>query len=163
MCVTAALNASLLISGAELARRLNEPGIRILDVRPAEQYGTGHIPGALNLTAAQITRSLNGIPGMLAPMSDVEQVLGERGVGRETQVVIYDEIGGMSATRLFWVLDFLGHSQVSVLQGGYKVWEQERRLASREIPKLATGRFNAQPRPDRLADKTWVQAHLKDP
>lgn len=155
-------NSSLLISGRELSRRLNEPGIRILDVRPAEQYAAGHIPGALNLTTAEITRSLNGVPDMLAPVDVIERVVGERGVVSGTQVVIYDDIGGINATRLFWALDYLGHPQVSVLQGGLRMWRQEGRPTSRDVPKAMTGRFRAAPRPDRLADKGWVQARLKD-
>lgn len=155
-------NAPLLISGRDLSRRLNEPGIRILDVRPVEKYGTGHIPGAFNLTTAEITRSLNGIPGMLAPVRVVERALGERGIRPGTLVVIYDDIGGIAATRLFWALDYLGRPGVSILQGGFSLWQQEGRPTSRDVPKATIARFRGEPRPDRLADRSWVQARLKD-
>ena len=156
-------NASLLVSGQEVADHLGEAGIRILDARPPERYAAGHIPGAVSLPIAEITRTLNGVPGMLAPIEEIEQALGRRRISRDSYVVIYDDFGGNQATRLFWVLDYLGHPRVSVLQGGLQLWQQEGRPTSREVPKLATARYLRDPRPDRLADRTWVRAHLKDP
>ncbi len=156
-------NASLLVSGQEVADHLVEPGIRILDVRRPERYAAGHIPGAVNLPIAEITRTMNGVPGILAPVAEVEQALGRRGVSRDSYVVIYDDFGGNRATRLFWVLDYLVHSRVSVLQGGFRLWQQEGRPTSREILNPATARYQSDPRPDRLADLTWVRSRLKDP
>lgn len=156
-------NASLLVSGQEVADHLGEAGIRILDARPPERYAAGHIPGAVSLPIAEITRTLNGVPGMLAPIEEIEQALGRRGISRDCYVVIYDDFGGNQATRLFWVLDYLGHPRVSVLQGGFMLWQQEGRPTSENMPKLASVRYQGEPHPDRLADRTWVRAHLKDP
>lgn len=156
-------NTSLLVSGQEVADHLAEPGIRILDSRPPERYAAGHIPGAVNLPIAEIAPTINGVPGMLAPVKEVKKALGRRGVSRDSYVVIYDDFGGNRATRLFWVLDYLGHPRVSVLQGGLQSWQQEGRPTSREMPKLATARYQSDPRPDRLADLTWVRSRLKDP
>ena len=155
-------NASLLVSGRELNDHFVEAGIRILDVRAAERYAAGHIEGAINLPITEITRTLNGVPGMLSPIEEVEQALGRRGVTRETRVVIVDDIGGVPSTRLFWVLDYLGHPNVSILQGGNRLWQREGRSMSREIPKLVATRYRGSPRPDRLADRAWVLARLED-
>ncbi len=156
-------NASLLVSGQEVADHLGEAGIRILDARPPERYAAGHIQGAVSLPIAEITRTLNGVPGMLAPIEEIEHALGRRGISRDSYVVIYDDFGGNQATRLFWVLDYLGHAQVSLLQGGFGLWQQDGRPTSRDVPKVATTRYQGEPRPDRLADRTWVRARLKDP
>ena len=156
-------NASLLISGRELSERLTEPGIRILDVRSAEKYTVGHTLAAGNIHIGAMTTSLNEVPGMLAPVDVIERVLGEHGVTDKTRVIVYDDVGGPVATRLFWALEYLGHPQVSVLQGGFGLWQKEKRLESREIAKAAAARFMANPRAERLADKQWVQNHLKDP
>jgi len=156
-------NTSLLISGRELSERLTEPGIRILDVRSSEKYTAGHIPGGVNIHIGEITTRLNGVPGMLAPADVVVRVLGEGGVTDGTRVIVYDDIGGPAATRLFWALDYVGHPRVSVLQGGFDLWQKEKRSESREIVKTAAARFMANPRAERLADKQWVQDHLQDP
>ena len=156
-------NTALLMSRRELSERLTEPGIRILDVRSPEKYMAGHIPGAVNMQIGEITTRLKGVPGMLAPADVVERVLGEHGVTNKTRVVVYDDMGGPVATRLFWALEYFGHPQVSVLQGGFGLWQKEKRSESREIAKTAAARFGADPRAKRLADKQWVQYHLKDP
>ena len=156
-------NAWLLVSGEELAAHLGEGGIRLLDARPAEQYAVGHIPGAANLPLAEITRTVNGVPEMLAPLAELEQALGQRGVLQEAQAVIYDDFGGIQATRLFWALDALGHPRVSVLDGGWALWQREGRPISRGVPTLETLRYPGEARPDRVADRAWVQAHLQDP
>lgn len=153
-------NASLLASAQELADHLGDSGLRVLDARPPERYAAGHIPGALNMPVAQITRTLNGIPGMLAPIEEVERALGLRGVTRETRVVIYDDFGGDQATRLFWVLDYLGHPRVSVLQGGFGLWRRDGRPVSRDDVAPVPVRYGAAPDPGKLADLAWVKAHL---
>jgi thiosulfate/3-mercaptopyruvate sulfurtransferase len=134
-----------------------------MDVRAAGRYAAGHIPGSINLPIAEITRTLKGVPGMLSPIEEVEQALGRRGVTRETRLVIVDDIGGVPATRLFWVLDYLGHSQMSVLQGGLKLWRQEGRPTTRQIPKMEAARYESNRRPNLLADRAWVQSRLEDP
>lgn len=156
-------NAALLVTGQQVADHLGEGGFHILDARSPEQYAAGHIPGAVNLPAAAITRTINGIPGMLAPIPVVEQALGDRGVSRNSQVVIYDNFGGVQATRLFWILDYLGHPRVSVLQGGFELWQQEGRPVSRETPQPQVTRYQATPDPSKLADLAWMRGHLQAP
>jgi thiosulfate/3-mercaptopyruvate sulfurtransferase len=156
-------NASLLVSVRDLGDHLGEPDVRILDARPHERYAAGHIPGAVNLPVAEITRSINGVPGMLPPIKEIELALGLRGVTRESHIVIYDDFGGNQATRLFWALDYLGHPRVSVLQGGFELWQQQGRPTSREITTPKTARYQSGPRPDRVADQTWILKRLDDP
>lgn len=153
-------NAALLASSQEVADHLGEAGIRILDARSADRYAAGHIPGAVNLPVAEITRTLNGVPGMLAPIPEVEQALGARGITRETRVIVYDDFGGDQATRLFWALEYLGHPQVSVLQGGFALWQRETRPITRDTPPLAPARYAASPDPTKLADLPRVRAHV---
>lgn len=156
-------HASLLVSGRELAAHPGEDNLRILDARPPERYAAGHIPGAVNLPLAAITRTVNGVPEMLVPREELEQVLGRRSVTREMRVVIYDDIGGIQATRLFWALDYLDHPLVSVLDGGLALWQREGRPISRDISTPQVVSYHGDPRPDRVADRAWVKAHLQDP
>lgn len=155
-------NAALLASGQEVADHLGDAGVRILDARTPDRYAAGHIPGAVNLPVVEITRTINGVSGMLAPVPELEKILGGRGVTRETRVVIYDDFGGDQATRVFWALEFLGHPRVSVLQGGFGLWQREGRPIARGQVAPAPVRFVAAPDPAKLADLAWVKAHLDD-
>ncbi len=156
-------NASLLVSGQEVADHLSQADLRILDARPPEQYAAGHIQGAANLPLAAITRTVNGVPEMLGPLAELEQTLGQRGVTLETRMVIYDDLGGIQATRLFWALDYLGHPQVSVLQRGFALWQRDGRPTSREVPTPEVVRYRGDPHPERFAERAWVQVRSQDP
>ncbi len=156
-------NPSLLASAQELADHLGDGAVRILDARPPDRYAAGHIPGALNLPVAEITRTLDGVPGMLAPVEELEAALGRRGVTADVHVVVYDDVGGDQATRLFWALELVGHPQVSVLQGGFGLWQREGRAVTRDPGTAAPARFHAVLDPAKLADRAWVRARLGDP
>jgi thiosulfate/3-mercaptopyruvate sulfurtransferase len=156
-------NPALLVTTQQVAAHLRDSTWRLLDVRSSEQYAAGHIPGAVHLPMALITQTNNGTPGMLAPLEVVRQALGDRGITQENRVVIYDDFGGYPATRLFWVLDYLGHPRASVLQGGFDLWQQEARLLSQETPQLQPTTYEAVPDPAKVADLGWVVSHLQDP
>lgn len=130
--------ATTLISTADLAARLADPQLVILDVRhdlaqPAwgrEQYRISHLPGARfvgiddDLSAAKNGR--NGRHPL--PTAEVAaQRFGRLGIGAGSQVVAYDQGGGMYASRAWWMLRNLGHENVAVLDGGFDKWQRERR------------------------------------
>jgi thiosulfate/3-mercaptopyruvate sulfurtransferase len=156
-------NTALLVSAPQVMKHLRNSDWRMVDVRSPEQYAAAHIPGAVNLPISAMQRTLNGTPAMLAPLAIVTQALGDRGIARDSQVVIYDDIGGLLATRLFWVLDYLGHPRVSVLQGGFAMWQQEGRPVSQQVTPLQVVPYQATPEAAKLADLSWVQAHLQNP
>lgn len=128
------LTDSPLVTVAALASRLDDPDVRVVDVRWAlgrpdagrEAYRTGHIPGALflDLDADLSDHGGLGAPGR-HPLPDPREFaarLGARGIGSEHAIVVYDDVGGWVAARLWWMLDALGHRRVSVLDGGYPAW-----------------------------------------
>jgi thiosulfate/3-mercaptopyruvate sulfurtransferase len=120
-----------LISVERLAARIHDPSLRVVDVRwylgrPGDgraAYDAGHIPGAIYVDLDTDLRAPQG-PGR-HPLPDPAVFaarLGELGVGSEHSVVVYDDVGGGIAARLWWMLDDLGHSSVSVLDGGFLAW-----------------------------------------
>ena len=120
-----------LISVDELAARLHDPTVRIVDVRwylgrPGDgrvAYDAGHIPGAIFADLDTDLRAPEG-PGR-HPLPDptvFAERLGELGIGSDHQVVAYDDVGGGIAARLWWMLDDLGHRSVAVLDGGFTAW-----------------------------------------
>jgi thiosulfate/3-mercaptopyruvate sulfurtransferase len=145
-----------LISTADLAAHLDDPDWVIVDVRHdlahpdawgEAQYRAGHIPGA---RFAHIDRDLSteksGRNGR-HPLPTPEQaavVFGDLGIDRGKQVVPYDQNSGMFASRLWWMLRWLGHEAVAVLDGGYARWTAEKRPTSTESPAVAAAQFEVE-------------------
>ncbi len=101
---------------------LNQPG------RGRAAYDEGHIPGAIHLDIDTDLSDLpRGGPGRhpLPALDAVRARLAAAGIGDRTRVVAYDEDNGMSASRLWWVLAWLGHEHTSVLDGGLAAWLAE--------------------------------------
>src|SRR4029077_20640809 len=120
-----------LISVDGLAARAGDPALRIVDVRwylgrPGDgrrAYNAGHIPGAIFADLDTDLRAPEG-PGR-HPLPDPTVFaarLGSMGIGSDDEVVVYDDVGGGIAARLWWMLDDLGHPAVSVLDGGLPAW-----------------------------------------
>lgn len=127
------MSASPLLSAAELAGHLDDPGWRIIDCRFDLQhpeageaaYGEAHIPGALY---AHLERDLAGPITPTSgrhPLPDPQRLcatFSAWGIGPDTQVVCYDAQANAYAGRLWWLLRWLGHERVAVLDGGLQAW-----------------------------------------
>ena len=114
---------SVLVSPDDLARELASTRKPVLiDLRPAEAYCGNHLPGAVHLDLFGIS-SIDTDPAPLKAFFWIlEHLLASRGVSNETPVVVYDETSGIRAARAFWFLEFFGHPDSRVLDGGYKAW-----------------------------------------
>lgn len=148
-----------LISPAELAPQLDHPDWVVFDCRfvlddphaGRQQYAQGHIPGALY---ADLEADLSGtvIPGItgrhpLPPADAFVHKLSQWGVDSSVQVVAYDDWYGAFAARLWWMLRWLGHEAVAVLDGGVRGWQAAgyalRPGAEQRAPRSFTPRIAA--------------------
>jgi len=122
-----------LISAAELAGCLNSPELRVFDVRHdlmdhaagRRAYEQGHIPGARYLDhETELAAPRTGKNGRhpLPTREALAALFTAHGVGPDTLVVAYDASGGMYAAHLWWMLRWLGHERVAVLDGGWQAW-----------------------------------------
>jgi thiosulfate/3-mercaptopyruvate sulfurtransferase len=135
-----------LVSAAELAAVLDDPDLRIADVRwslaaPAAgraAYAEGHLPGAVFVDLDTVLTAPEG-PGRhpLPSPAGFVAALGVLGIGREHRVVACDDAGGTVAARLWWMLDVLGHPRVAVLDGGVAAWERARLPLTAAVPDTA--------------------------
>lgn len=117
-------NPDLLWSPERLRGRLGDEGLCLLDVRPTEEYVAGHIPGAVHLDLFGISVN-DSRPEALAPFFwMLEGLFAARGVSREKTAVLYDGQTGVRSARGFWLLEFFGHQDVHVLEGGFEAWEK---------------------------------------
>jgi thiosulfate/3-mercaptopyruvate sulfurtransferase len=87
--------------------------------------------------------------------------LGRLGVGPDAQVVAYDQDSGMYASRLWWMLRWLGHDAVAVLDGGFAKWTKEGRATASGSERRAAREFTASPRPQMVVTADRVAASLK--
>jgi thiosulfate/3-mercaptopyruvate sulfurtransferase len=125
-----------------LAQHLNDPTIRIVDMRSEEAFRKGHLPGAMNLSWQALKDATNEL--YVIPPEKLSSLMGQLGIGDGTTVVGYDDQGGLSPTRLWWVLDYYGHPHAKVLNGGWNKWVTEKRPVTTEVTTPPAAQFSAQ-------------------
>ena len=162
-----------LVSVQELAESATSSW-RIFDCRfqladPAagkRAYAEGHLPGAMFLDLEEdLSGPRSGLNGR-HPLPDPQHLaakLGSLGVGPDTQVVAYDDMGGMFAARLWWLLRWLGHARVAVLDGGLQAWASSGKPIDTAIPEPVACHFEAQLQRDMKVNADYVLSHLDDP
>ena len=137
-----------------VAAHASDPNMRVVDMRQTG-YGDGHVAGAVYLSPVAI-RDANAPPAFLPTPAAFEAMMSRLGIGDDTQVVAYDERGGVYAARLWWILNYFGHSNVALLNGGWLKWTAEHRPAVSDVPSPAAARFTARPRPELVATASDV-------
>ncbi|MDH4248821.1 MAG: rhodanese-like domain-containing protein [Deltaproteobacteria bacterium] len=150
----------LLVSGEWLKAHLNDADLRIIDLRNPGDYAKGHIPGAIWLNPGQLFGNASGVDGVLPSNDKIQDILRQAGISAESQVVIYDATGGLMASRLFWILDYMGQGKGRLLDGGWPLWRQTGKPTTRKVDPVAPGTFTVRPHPEMLADLAWMRAHL---
>jgi thiosulfate/3-mercaptopyruvate sulfurtransferase len=139
----------LLADTAWLASHLGDADLRVVDARPADAYDAGHIPDAVSLPFAGTKDPSDPLHAVSArQMGSLAQALG---IGDESLVVAYDASGGTYAARVWWLLDYYGHPNAKVLDGGWTKWTEEERPATTDPPAVPAARFTPYPNPHRIA------------
>ena len=143
-------------------------------------YAEGHIPDAVY---AHVNQDLSGevVPGKTGrhPLPDPDRFAraAERwGIEPNRQIIAYDDSGGAMAARFWWLLRWLGHDEVAVLDGGIRAWLEAGQSArmggarntwagtlSREVPDHRSGRFEPRPRSELIVDTAAVDARRTEP
>lgn len=166
---------SPLVSTEWLAAHLTDPNLRIVDVRwylfdkdktGHREYLRGHIPGAVFLDLDKdLSAPLGQGPGRhpLPRPEAFAKVAARSGIGPDTHVVAYDDAGGATAARLWWLLRYFGHDQASLLDGGIAQWKAEGRPFETEVPKVPTATFVPHPNPAMVVDQATVDTLRNDP
>lgn len=152
-----------------LAACLNNPRIAIADCRfslsdPSlgeQQYQRGHIPGAYYLN---LDRDLSSPPTHSSgrhPLPDIEQLVEKlmaMGIGDESLVAIYDDSNGAFAARLWWLLRYLGHDRVALLDGGWSAWVAGGYPTTQQVPPPKSVEFKTNVRTDWVVERETVKA-----
>src|SRR5215831_17887420 len=129
----------------------------VIDVRSAEDFAAGHIPGAVHLDLWGLSLVDTDPAPLGAFMWIVDHLFNLRGVDASTPVVVYEEQSGMRAARAFWFLDYLGHQHVQVLDGGLVAWMHAGLPVTRDAAPPPKSTWTGTPRPEAIAGAVHVE------
>ena len=119
-------NPELLVTPEDVKQNIGKADWAVVDCRPLKDYAKGHIPGAISLGNRCDKALRDSTARAFRDISKYEKLLGKVGIGNDTHVVLY--YGDMStitrATVAFWILEYLGHDKVHVLNGGLDAWRK---------------------------------------
>ncbi|HKB09669.1 MAG TPA: sulfurtransferase [Vicinamibacterales bacterium] len=139
-----------------------DANVRIVDMR---QDGAGpRVPGAVYVSPVAI-RDAKAPPTFLPTPAVFEALMTSLGIGDATRVIVYDERGGIYAARLWWILNYYGHPNVALMNGGWVKWTAEQRPTSGESapPAVSGAKFVARANPKWVATAADVTAGIDKP
>ncbi|MEO6877193.1 MAG: sulfurtransferase, partial [Gemmatimonadaceae bacterium] len=159
-----------LITSAELAAEASNQAFVIVDCRfdlanvewGRAEYLARHIPRAMYAHLdADLSGAKTGTNGRhpLPHPDQLRDTLSRLGIGTDTQVVAYDEGSAMYAARLWWLLRWMGHESVAVLDGGFAKWTAEGRPTATGDEQNPRRDFTGSPRANATVDANFVAAH----
>lgn len=169
-----------LVSPRWLAQHLEEPALRVVDIRgyvktedlgdgqqhaeyvgAADEYESGHIPGSVFVDwTTDITDPDSTIKAQLAPAARFAEAMSARGIGDDTDVVVVDHSGGHFATRLWWALKYYGYDRAAVLDGGFNGWKALGLPLTDDPTKVPRRAFTAKPRPTLRVEGDEVKSRI---
>ncbi len=162
-----------LVSTENLAQHLDDPAWIVFDCRftltnaeaGRRAYTGGHVPGARyahleESLSAPVTSTSSRHP--LPSPDEFADQLGRWGVDTDKQIIIYDDSFGSMAVRLWWMLRWMGHESVALLDGGWPKWRREKHAITTEPPVIQSARFQHHLTTDRQVDANQVEVMRQD-
>ena len=167
--MTAYPNPDLLAETDWLAEHSGDPDMLIVDCDEFPAFMRLHIDGAVGLRTHHYFKTSDdsasgpGIGTHIMNPESFADTMSRHGIGDDTQVVAYDNMGGLYAARLWWALDYHGHSKCRVLNGGFRKWYEEDRPVSMEMRHVERAQFTVRDvRADTCARLDDVRAAIDD-
>ena len=163
LTILAAITPGLLVSPAELAAALTDRATVVIAVGNSEDdFIAGHIPGARFVRYDDIAVDAGGLTSELPPVDQLRKVLSAAGIGDTSKIVIYGS--AITATRMFFTLDYIGHPDVKVLNGGLNAWKANGGAVEiGNAPKVAIATLTPRPQPGRVVSADWIKERLSSP
>src|SRR5260221_2923762 len=147
-----------------VAAHAADANVRIVDMRQSG-FAAGHVPGAVPLSPVAI-RDGQAPPTFLPSPAVFEAMMAKLGISNSTRVVVYDDRGGIYAARLWWILNYFGHANVALMNGGWIKWSAEHRpntQTTSETTPVTDRQFTAKPQPKWIAAASHVVAAIGKP
>jgi len=132
-----------------LRSEIRDKSVRVIDVRREDDYKQSHIPTAVNLPLANL-------------LSDdsperVLKLVNSMGIDDETPVVVYDDTFGALASRVAWTLEYVGHSEVSLLETTFSTWKSLGLENDNQVPNIQSKEHSLRLRPEILATSDYLE------
>ncbi len=158
----------ILVESDWLQARLDDPNLRIIDCDQIDGYRRAHLPGAVGIPEhhyikhPEFPRQPTAYP-LVASAEHVSELMGSLGIGDEHTLVAYDNAGGLYAARVWWVLNYYGHANVKVLNGGWPKWLDEGRPVTTDAPTPEPAKFSAREVADLVCTLDYGVSCVGDP
>jgi len=144
-----------------VAAHAGDANVRIVDMRQTG-FAEGHVPGAVYISPVAI-RDAKAPPTFLPTPAAFEEMMAKLGISNATRVVAYDERGGIYAARLWWILNYYGHTNVALMNGGWTKWTAEQRPTSTAPASPGAATFTARAQTHWLATASDVVGAIGKP
>lgn len=161
------------ISLKEAYAQLKEPDVVLVDCRfnltekdaGRVAYEAGHIPGAAYLDLEKDLSSPVQAHGGRHPLPNTDELakkFGEMGIDEGQRVIAYDDQNGAMASRLWWLLKYLGHDKVQVLEVGFSAWENQGFPVVLDVPTPLAKTFVPRVKDEWIVDKNRIKNQFGD-
>ena len=143
-----------------VAKHKDKPGVLLVDVRTASDCMKGVIPDAVVIGKKGGAVELRDVDARILPVAALEKMLGDAGISRENEIIVYGAKGDTGPAVVFWILEYLGAEKAKVYMGGIDDWIRARLPITSDIRNLPSARFVAKVRPELIATTDFVKANL---
>ena len=154
-------NPQLLVDGDWVLNHSADSHVRVVDIRSPDDYAKGHVKNAVNLKFENLRVTVDGITNV-APKDVVELTFGELGFTPEFTVVIYDKGDNLDAALVFWTLEYYGHKDARILNGGWSRWVDNGSPMTSEVPTFEKTIYRATIQPELLATAEYILENLQN-
>lgn len=153
------LFAQGLFDASGYSKVAKDKNTKIISAQSAKNYRVSHLRNAINIDHSKLYKE-EGPHGVLKPVDEVAQFLGDHGISNTNKIIIYDDGDNKSAGRLYWILKYMGVADVKILQKDMKAWRSARIPLTPAPTKVTKATFVAQPNAAIFVDTKWVKANL---
>ncbi|MFL2886840.1 MAG: rhodanese-like domain-containing protein [Candidatus Pelagibacter sp.] len=127
-----------------------------------EEYIKEHIPGAIFFDLDKYSDTKTDLPHMLPGLTNWEKIVSDLGIANDDRIIIYDNSDVLSSCRCWYNFIYFGHNPnlVSVLDGGFKKWNQENKVTTNNIKKLEKSSYTAQENKNLVKSKNQINSNI---
>jgi thiosulfate/3-mercaptopyruvate sulfurtransferase len=145
-----------------VVKNKDKPGVVLVDARAASDYKKGLIPGAVVIGEKGGAVGLRDVNARVLPVKKLEKILGEAGITRENEIIVYGTKGDTGPDVVFWILEYLGAGKAKVYHGGFDDWTAGKHPLTNEPRKPPAAQFTAKVRMDVIATTDYVKQNLQN-
>src|SRR5918995_3360885 len=152
----------VLVTTDWLAEHLNDSNLVVAEVdENPDLYDEGHIPGAVKLHWRDDLQ--DPVERDLVEKAEFERLMGSRGIGNDTTLVLYGDKNNWFAAYAYWYLKIYGHGDVRILDGGRQKWIDESRELTPDAPQVQAATYSASERDESIrAYRDQVMSWLEE-